>query len=188
MKQHFTTITAAAALLLNAGACTTENYYRSANVPPELTASVDLDGIDTFKTSAVSDVRTFTMSITATDENKNMNMLLVSTPTGSCKIGGEATDRQAIEAARERGEFTRSIEFTPNQDGLHTITARVVDDFNTSRSIEKRVFSFTNMRPKVNVTYGKKRTDVDAIAYLYDFSASYDQDAQWGGKIDTMYV
>jgi len=186
MKQLFTIV----ALLLMAVACTTEEYYRNANRAPELTASVDLDRIDTIKTGAVSSLRTFTMSVTATDENRNMNLLQVITPTGSVRIDGEATNSQAIETVKERGEFTRSIEFTPNNDGLHTITAQIVDDFGTSRSVEKRVFSFTNMRPIVGISHSAERINANPIEveHTFDFTTSYDRDERWGGAIDSIFV
>ncbi|MDR1226819.1 MAG: hypothetical protein LBK47_07985 [Prevotellaceae bacterium] len=180
-------LTVLTALLLGLAACTTEDYYRNANLSPVLTANVDLDRIDTIKTGMASQARTFTMSVTATDENKNMNTLLVSASAGNVKIDGEATNSVPIEATRERGDFTRSIEFVPNSEGLHTLNARVRDDFGTSGSIEKKVFSFTNMRPKVGVTStAPHRTNLDEVEYPLDFSTSYDRDAKWGGRIDSL--
>lgn len=177
-----------AALLLCISSCTTEDYYRSANLSPELMASADLDKVDTIKTSAVSSQRNYTMSVTATDENMNMNMLFVSSPTGSVEIDGVAANSLALEAAKERGEFIHNVEFAPNNDGLHTITARVTDDFGNSSSLEKKVYSFTNMRPKVVIQHVTQRVNVFGADHFFDFSTSFDRDTQWGGAIDSMFV
>ncbi|GHT16339.1 hypothetical protein AGMMS4956_18530 [Bacteroidia bacterium] len=186
MKQKL--FTAAVAIVATMSACTTENYYRSANRSPILSSTVNLDVVDTIKTSAVSQKRTYVLPIEAQDENGNMNTLLVNATGGDAAIlvdGQPSTE--AIELSKEKYNFTRNVEFTPNSDGKHNVSVRVKDDFGNIASLEKNVYSFTNMRPKAMVSLSYQRMGWDAINYTLDFTTSYDMDAKWGGTIDSVF-
>jgi hypothetical protein len=178
-------ITAAVAM----NSCTTEEYYRSANRSAELRTSINLDAIDTIKTSAVSRQRTFLLPIEATDENGNMNLLTTFADGGETRIldglGEGATEN--IELAKDRYAFMRQIEFIPTSDGRHTINVRVRDDFGNVTSMEKSVYSFTNMRPKLKIVYYAERYSPDGIYHHFDFNTSYDRDSKWGGTIDSLF-
>jgi hypothetical protein len=169
--------------------CTTEDYYRSANRSAELRTSINLDAIDTIKTSAVSQRRTFLLPVEATDENGNMNLLTTFADGGETRIldglGEGAIEN--IELAKDRYAFMRRIEFIPTSDGRHTINVRVRDDFGNVTSMEKQVYSFTNMRPKLKIGYYADRIDVIGTDHYLDFSASYDRDNKWGGDIDSLF-
>jgi hypothetical protein len=180
-------ITAAAAAM---NSCTTEDYYRSANRSAELRTSINLDAIDTIKTSAVSRQRTFLLPIEATDENGNMNLLTTFADGGETRIldglGEGATEN--IELAKDRYAFMRQIEFIPTSDGRHAINVRVRDDFGNVTSMEKSVYSFTNMRPKIKVAHYAERHDITFMHHYFDFGTSYDRDSKWGGDIDSLFT
>jgi hypothetical protein len=171
--------------------CTTEDYYRSANRSSELRTSINLDAIDTIKTSAVSQKRTYILPIEATDENGNINLLTTFADGGETQILGGLGEGaiEAIELAKDRYAFTRQVEFIPTSDGRHTINVRVRDDFGNVTSVEKQIYSFTNMRPKVlfSITE-KRRVAYDNVYFTLDFSNSFDKDEKWGGRLDTFYI
>jgi hypothetical protein len=171
--------------------CTTEDYYRSANKSAEL-IMLGSDKIDTIKTSAVSKERTKILTVEASDENGNMNLLTTFADGGETQIigrsdGGDGAT-EAIELTKERYSFIRNVEFIPAVDGRHTVNVRVRDDFGNVTSLEKRVYSFTNMRPKLKVAYYAERTNVIGVYHYLDFSASYDRDSTWGGNIDSLFI
>ncbi|GHT69487.1 hypothetical protein FACS189452_10210 [Bacteroidia bacterium] len=180
----------AVAIVATMGACTTEDYYRSANRSPELSSTVNLDAVDTIKTSTISAQRTYIFPITALDENGNMNTLMVDATGGNATIlvdGNLAIE--PIELSKERYNFSREVKFTPTSDGKHTISVRVKDDFGNITSLEKTVYSFTNMRPKVECTIiDRVRAYPDNTLYTIDFSKCFDRDERWGGKIDSLFV
>ncbi|GHT69406.1 hypothetical protein FACS189452_10110 [Bacteroidia bacterium] len=180
----------AVAMIATMGACTTEDYYRSANRSPELSSTANLDAVDTIKTSTKSEQRTYIFPITAQDENGNMNTLMVNATGGDAVIlvDGEQLTIEAIEVTKDRFNFTRNVEFTPNSDGKHTVSVRVKDDFGNIASLEKMVYSFTNMRPKAGLSIPHERFGWDAVLYTFDFSNSFDRDAKWGGAIDSTIV
>ncbi|GHU94714.1 hypothetical protein FACS1894156_3260 [Bacteroidia bacterium] len=188
MKQKL--FTAAVAIVATMSACTTENYYRSANRSPILSSTVNLDAVDTIKTSAVSQKRTYVLPIEAQDENGNMNTLLVNATGGDAAILVDGQpNTEAIELSKERYNFSREVEFTPNSDGKHNVSVRVKDDFGNIASLEKTVYSFTNMRPKVECTIiDNVRVYPDNTLYTIDFSKCFDRDERWGGKIDSVFV
>ncbi|GHV64505.1 hypothetical protein FACS1894199_02910 [Bacteroidia bacterium] len=171
-------------------ACTTEDYYRSANESSTLSSTVDLNVVDTIKTSAISAQRTYVLPITGEDVNGNMNLLTVSATGGNAVIMVDGTPtEEAIELSKERFKFNRSIEFSPIQDGKHTITAKIRDDFGNTTLLEKEVYSFTNMRPKVVCTIDRERPsgNTENIRAFFDYRNSFDRDAKWGGQIDSLY-
>jgi hypothetical protein len=171
--------------------CTTEDYYRSANRSAVLRTSANLDAIDTIKTSAVSHQRTFLLPIEASDENGNMNLLTTFADGGETRIVGGLGDGGAIEdieLSKERYNFVRGIEFTSTTDGRHTISVRVRDDFGNISSMEKFVYSFTNMRPKLKIVHYAKRHDFEMVEHFVDFSKSFDRDSTWGGDIDSLFT
>jgi hypothetical protein len=59
--------------------------------------------------------------------------------------------------------------------------------------MEKYVYSFTNMRPKLKVGHYAEVNWLavgirDGVNHYLDFSASYDRDSKWGGDIDSLFV
>jgi hypothetical protein len=178
-------IIAAAAM----SSCTTEDYYRSANRSPILHTSINLDATDTIKTSGVSQQRTYILPIEAADENGNINLLTTFADGGETRIldglGEGAIEN--IELAKERYAFTRQVEFVPTSDGRHTINTRVRDDFGNVTSMEKQVYSFTNMRPKLKVGHYAQRHDKYQVIHYFDYSTSFDRDERWGGEVDSLF-
>jgi hypothetical protein len=192
MKTQSVLIATAAAAAAICSSCTTEDYYRSANRSAELFSSVNLDVVDTIKTSAASRQRTYIFPIQASDENGNMNLLTTFADGGETWILYGLSDGaiEAIELAKDRYDFTRQVEFTPATDGRHTINVRVRDDFGNVSSIEKQVYSFTNMQPKLRVSHHAQRNKTGVlydVKHYLDFSASYDRDNKWGGNIDSLF-
>jgi hypothetical protein len=146
---------------VNVSGCTNEDYYRSANRSAELNTTANLDKVDTIKTSAVSRQPTFVLPIEASDENGNMNLLTTFADGGETRIIGRSDGdngaTEAIELTKERYNFTRQIEFTPTVDGQHTVNIRIRDDFGNVSVLEKNIYSFTNMRPKLKVGHYAQR-------------------------------
>jgi hypothetical protein len=57
--------------------------------------------------------------------------------------------------------------------------------------MEKQVYSFTNMQPKLKVghyAYRNLTGDLFGVNHIIDFAASYDRDKKWGGDIDSLFV
>jgi hypothetical protein len=127
-----------------------------------------------------------------------MNLLSTFADGGETRIlnrsdNGDDEAIEAIELTKERYSFKRQIEFIPTVDGRHSLYIRVRDDFGNVTSIEKQVYSFTNMRPKLKVGYyANVHYDAgggrDGVYHELDFSASYDRDSLYGGDIDSLFV
>ena len=178
--------------LVAVSSCTTEDYYRSANRSAELLMPGS-DRIDTIKTGSASKDSTIILTVTAADENGNMNLLTTFADGGKTEIlnrmdDGDNEAIESIELLKERYNFTRQIEFSPAVDGRHTINVRVRDDFGNVTSLEKLVYSFTNMRPKLKVAYYAERFDFESVSHFVDFSKSFDRDSIWGGDIDSLFI
>jgi hypothetical protein len=57
--------------------------------------------------------------------------------------------------------------------------------------MEKMVYSFTNMRPKLKIghyAYRNLTGDLFGVNHIIDFAASYDRDKKWDGDIDSLFV
>ena len=172
--------------------CTTEDYYRSANRSAELLMPGS-DRIDTIKTGSASKDSTIILTVTAADENGNMNLLTTFADGGKTEIlnrmdDGDNEAIESIELLKERYNFTRQIEFSPAVDGRHTINVRVRDDFGNVTSMEKLVYSFTNMPPKVKVAHSAERINFETVRHISDYSKSFDRDSMWGGNIDSLFL
>lgn len=167
-----------------------EDFYNSMNETPTLTTSVNLSTTDTIKTSAKSTKRTYQFDVSSTDPNGNIDYLSATANTANLLLNGENVNgiNVPIELSKEKYEFNRLFEVVPTANGLHTIKVNVHDAFKTSKSIEKYVYSFDNMRPKLGITYTLERRNEMEVHYNFDFSTSYDRDTKWGGAIDSVFI
>jgi hypothetical protein len=121
-----------------------------------------------------------------------MNLLTTFADGGETLIIGRSDGddgaTEAIELTKERYSFTRQVEFIPAVDGRHTVNVRIRDDFGNVTSLEKHVYSFTNMPPKVKVVHYAQRINYEMVAHFVDFSKSFDKDSTWGGYIDSLFT
>ncbi len=153
----------------------------------ELTTNVDTLVVDTIKNSPKGTQRTYEFKIKGDDEGGNIKSFTVAVNNAVVMVDGEDVTNLIVklEQSGERYSFTRTVEVIPSADGLHAITVTQRNAFNQVTSLEKRLYSFTNMLPKVGVTY-----TVDSVRgdYSFDFTTSHDRDQRWGGALDSLFI